>query len=205
MLLADHHNMVDTFPPKRANHALCVGVSPRRAWRNDRLPDVQHPGLMRKSFFIDLVSEERFSHQARIRYRGPSSSAHASISCRAVHSAVGCSVTLKCTNLRRLSVSITSTNSTRKVAVGTVKKSNAITSAAWFFKNVRHACDGGLRGPIMYFDTVACEIVRPSFSSSPWILGAPHRGLARLIRRIRSWSSALILGRPCRGRLFHAQ
>jgi hypothetical protein len=57
----------------------------------------------------------------------------------------------------------------------------------------------------MYFDTVACETVTPSFSSSPWIRGAPHRGLARLIRRIRSRSSGLIIGRPDRRRLFHAQ
>src|SRR5207245_1421510 len=98
-----------------------------------------------------------------------------SSSWRAVHSAVGCSVTLRCTSRRRLWVSITSTNRTRKVAVDTVKKSNAIRSGAWFFKNVRHACDGGLRGRTMYFDTVACETVRPSFSSSPWILGAPQR------------------------------
>src|SRR2546422_9178662 len=110
-----------------------------------------------------------------MRYRGPSSSAHASSSWRAVHSAVGCSVTWRCTSRRRLWVSITSTNRTRKVAVGTVKKSNAIRSGAWFFKNVRHACDGGLRGRTMYFDTVACETVRPSFNSSPWILGAPQQ------------------------------
>src|SRR3989442_6568160 len=57
----------------------------------------------------------------------------------------------------------------------------------------------------MYFETVACDTVRPSFSSSPWILGAPQRGLARLIRRIRSRSSVLIMGRPRRRRLFHAQ
>ena len=57
----------------------------------------------------------------------------------------------------------------------------------------------------MYFDTVACETVRPSFSSSPWILGAPQRGLAQLIRRIRSRSSVLIMGRPDRRQLFHAQ
>src|SRR2546425_11836599 len=88
-----------------------------------------------------------------MRYRGPSSSAHASSSWRAVHSAVGCSVTLRCTSRRLLWVSITSTNRTRKVAVGTVKKSNAIRSEAWFFKNVRHACDGGLRGRTMYFET----------------------------------------------------
>jgi len=43
----------------------------------------------------------------------------------------------------------------------------------------------------MYFDTVASETVRPSFKSSPWILGAPHRGLARLIRGTRSRTSLL--------------
>jgi hypothetical protein len=57
----------------------------------------------------------------------------------------------------------------------------------------------------MYFDTVACETVRPSFNSSPWILGAPHSGFARLICRIRSRRSLPIAGRPHRGRLFHAQ
>src|SRR5881628_2311219 len=95
------------------------------------------------------------------------------MSCRAVHSAVGCSVTLKCTSRRRPWLNTTSTNSTRKVAVGTVKKSNAIRSLAWFFRNVRHTCDGGLRCRTIYFETVACETVRPSFNSSPWILGAP--------------------------------
>src|SRR5438876_3530095 len=91
------------------------------------------------------------------------------------------------------------------LAKDTVKKSIAITSGAWFFKNVRHACDGGRRGRTMYFETVASDTVRPSFSSSPWIRGAPQSGLARLIRRIRSRTSVLITGRPDRRRLFHAQ
>src|SRR5436190_23827691 len=64
---------------------------------------------------------------------------------------------------------------TRNVAVCTVKKSNAIRSLAWFFKNARHACDGGLRGRSIYLETVASDTARPSFSSSPWILGAPER------------------------------
>src|SRR5438132_10195429 len=33
----------------------------------------------------------------------------------------------------------------------------------------------------MYCETVACETVTPSFNSSPWILGAPQSGFARLI------------------------
>src|SRR5439155_6930943 len=42
------------------------------------------------------------------------SSLHASISCRPVQSAVGCSVTLKCTSRRRSWLSTTSTNRTPK-------------------------------------------------------------------------------------------
>ena len=55
MPLADYYDMVKAFPPQRANHSLRIGVLPRRAWRNDRLPDVQQPRLTRKSFAIDLV------------------------------------------------------------------------------------------------------------------------------------------------------
>jgi len=55
MPLADHHNMVKAFPANRANHALRIGILPRRAWGDDRLPEVQYPGLMRESFPIDLI------------------------------------------------------------------------------------------------------------------------------------------------------
>lgn len=46
-------------------------------------------------------------------------------------------------------------------------EASAIRSGAWFFKNVRHACDGRRRCRRMYFDTVACHTIKPSFSSSP--------------------------------------
>src|SRR3989449_4966052 len=55
MPLADYYDMVKAFPPQRANHPLRIGVLPWRAWRNDRLPDVQQPRLTRKSFAIDLI------------------------------------------------------------------------------------------------------------------------------------------------------
>src|SRR5882724_8512452 len=55
MPLADYYDMVKAVPPQRANHPLRVGVLPWRAWRNDRLPDVQQPRLTRKSFAIDLI------------------------------------------------------------------------------------------------------------------------------------------------------
>src|SRR5438105_8569334 len=123
MPFADHDDVVQAFTSNRADHPLGIRVLPRRAGRNNGLLDAQHPGLMRKSFSVSLVAIPN-------QVPGPSSSAHASSSWRAVHSAVGWSVTLKCTSRRRLWVRINSTNRTRKVAVGTVKKSKAIKSFA---------------------------------------------------------------------------
>jgi hypothetical protein len=57
----------------------------------------------------------------------------------------------------------------------------------------------------MYLATVACDSSNPIFSSSPWMRGAPHRGLAKLILRIRSMTSRDAEGRPCGWRLFHLQ
>ena len=57
---------------------------------------------------------------------------------------------------------------------------------------------------IMYFETVDSEISMPSLRNSPWIRGAPHKGLLRHIRRISARFSGPILGRP-RPRFFHLQ
>ena len=57
----------------------------------------------------------------------------------------------------------------------------------------------------MYLATVDCATSMPSFSSSPWMRGAPHNRLARLISRIRRWISTGILGRPPRERDFRRQ
>jgi hypothetical protein len=46
--------------------------------------------------------------------------------------------------------------------------------------------------------TVAWLISMPSLSSSPWMRGAPHNGLALLMRRIKSRISVPVLGRPGR-------
>ena len=42
--------------------------------------------------------------------------------------------------------------------VGTAKKSAETKVGMWFFRKVRHFCDGGFRCRTMYFATVACEI-----------------------------------------------
>jgi hypothetical protein len=60
--------------------------------------------------------------------------------------------------------------------------------------------EGGFRGRAIYLATVASDSTNPSFESSPWMRGAPQRGLAKLILRIRSMSSREIEGRLCRWR-----
>ena len=47
---------------------------------------------------------------------------------------------------------------------------------------------------------MACETWNPSFSSSPWIRGAPHKKFSWLIRTISARTSLLILARPPRRR-----
>src|SRR5262245_48651318 len=111
MAFPDHDDVLKAFPANRANHPLGIGVLPRRARRNDHFSDAQRLGLTTKSFAIDLIPVPDQMPML-------SSCPHASISCRAVHSAVGCAVTLKCTSRHRLWVSTTSTHRTRKVAVG---------------------------------------------------------------------------------------
>jgi len=100
---------------------------------------------------------------------------------------------------------MTHTNSTWNVAVGTVKKSAATRSRAWFRRNERQEGDGGWRCQTRYLATVVGETLMPSFRSSLSMRGVPHGGLARLIFRMSARMSGSIAGRPERRRLFRAQ
>ena len=57
---------------------------------------------------------------------------------------------------------------------------------------------GGRLGRAMYLATLVCPTSMPSLSSSPWIRGAPHSGLARLMSRINWRISGGTFGRPPR-------
>jgi len=73
-------------------------------------------------------------------------------------------------------------------------------SAMWFSRNVRQVCERGFERRGMRRATVRCETSNPSLSSSPWMRGAPQRGLASAMVRT-SWAiSAPIGGRPVRPR-----
>src|SRR6202043_638233 len=57
----------------------------------------------------------------------------------------------------------------------------------------------------MYLATLVCPMSMPSLRSSPWIRGAPHSGLARLMSRISRRISSGTIGLPPRVRDFHRQ
>src|SRR3569833_1199808 len=77
-----------------------------------------------------------------MRYGAASRSANASTICCAVQAPVGCSVTLKCSTLRRSCSSTIKTNNTLMVIVGTVKKSIDTIWPTWLCRKVLHVWVG---------------------------------------------------------------
>jgi hypothetical protein len=72
-------------------------------------------------------------------------------------------------------------------------------------RNVFHPCEGGALLRAIYLATLVWPMSMPSLRSSPWILGAPHNGLAMLISRISRRISNGTVGRPQRCRDFQRQ
>src|ERR1700746_860064 len=95
--------------------------------------------------------------------------------------------------------------SNRNEIVGTTKRSIAAIPSAWLRRNVFHPCEGGPRLRAIYLATLVWPTSMPSLRSSPWILGAPHNGLAMLISRISRRISNDTVGRPQRRRDFQRQ
>jgi hypothetical protein len=94
---------------------------------------------------------------------------------------------------------ITTTNNTRKVAVGTVKKSTATRSLVWLRRKVFHVwLERRVFG--RYLRRVDSETGIPSLANSSRILMQPQTGLSCHIRRMSFTKSRLIRGRPARGR-----
>ena len=81
-----------------------------------------------------------------------------------------------------------------------MKKSIATRAWTWLVRNVRHVWDGGLDRFGISRETVRSDTSIPSLRSSPWILGAPHRGFAAASLPTRAVISAFTGGRPTMGR-----
>src|SRR5882724_11277884 len=89
--------------------------------------------------------------------------------------------------------------------VGTTNRSIAAIPSAWLRRNVLHPCEGGTLLRTIYLATLVWPTSMPSLRSSPWILGAPHNGLAPLIWQISWRISTVTAGRPQRCFDFHRQ
>jgi hypothetical protein len=89
--------------------------------------------------------------------------------------------------------------------VGTTNRSIAAMPFAWLRRNVFQPCDGGALLGTIYLATLVCPTSIPSLSSSPWIRGAPHKGLVMLISRINWQMSVGTAGRPRRRLDFQRQ
>src|SRR6516225_7230351 len=94
--------------------------------------------------------------RSRKRYAGVVWSGKASRICCRVHAAVGWSVTFTWTTRRRSWDRMTRTNRTRKVAVGTVKKSIDAHCARCVRRKVRHVGEGD-DGRLGYVDAQLLE------------------------------------------------
>jgi hypothetical protein len=77
-----------------------------------------------------------------------------------------------------------------------LKKSTDTRSVTWFSRKERHVGDGGFSRRGIHRDTVRCEIVIPSLSSSACTRGAPQSGFAVAILSTSSFVLPSIPGRP---------
>src|SRR5450755_2343779 len=103
-------------------------------------------------------------------YLGAGSQPQASVSCRAIHSAVGWAVTPSHMIWRRPCRRINKAYSSRNEIVGTTNRSIDAIPSAWLRRNVFQPWDGGLLRLAMYLATEVWPTSMPSLRSSPWIL-----------------------------------
>src|SRR5713101_8264186 len=106
---------------------------------------------------------------------GPSPG-NTSRSCWTTHAGVGSRVTLTCRIMRRRCSMTKKHESSWKVNVGTVKKSQATIASRWLARKADQRLAGSPRRGTRrrYRATLRSETAKPSFKSSPWILGAPQ-------------------------------
>src|SRR5216684_4003364 len=114
------------------------------------------------------------SWSIRMKRCGPSPG-NTSRNCCTTQAAVGSRVTLKCRIVRRWCSMTKKHESSWKVNVGTVQKSQATIASRWLARNAtqRVARSPRRRTRRRYRATLRSETSKPSFKSSPWILGAP--------------------------------
>jgi hypothetical protein len=165
---AQDEDMIQTLAPDRANEPFREGVLPT-VWRAR--------SVLHRFPCPSRVAGTRDRRSGPDRGGDRLAQNKVLTTCWAVQVVVGCSVTLKWRTRRRWWASTTRTKRTRSCAVGTVKKSTATRSRTWLVRNVRQVWEGGERRLGISRETVRSATSMPSFMSSPWIRGAPHKGV----------------------------
>ena len=137
MLVVENDDVVEQLAPNRPHESLGHSVLPRALVARTRGLERHRRDRGDHRRGEDRVPVE---HQVSRAGRPASSKGNASRSCCTTHGAVGLSVTLQCTISRRECLIANQTYRTRKVAVGTVKKSMATITSRWFRRNVSQLC-----------------------------------------------------------------
>src|SRR5208283_373862 len=138
MLLSQHDHVIQALASDGAHQPFRKRILPRALRCGQDFGNVHVSEAIAETFPIDLVPvsdqiswRRVFGERIQDLLSGPSRRR--------------CSVTLKCTTLRRRRAKTTKTNRTRKVAVGTVKKSMQVNWFRWLSRNAFQVCDGGRR------------------------------------------------------------
>ena len=82
MWLAEHHDMIKTFAPDRTDQPFSMSVLPWRSWRRWPITYAHRANPSGKDFAIGPITIAN-------EILGACSQPNASVSCRAIHSAVG--------------------------------------------------------------------------------------------------------------------
>src|SRR6478736_6634999 len=160
MALAEHDHMVEALASDRADQSFSVTVLPRRSRRRRSVANAHRANAARICLAVDTVA---ITNEV-IRHR---SHPQASLTCRAIQSAVGDGVTptqrirlRSCPRIRR-------PYSNLNEIVGTTKRSIEAIPPVWLRRNVLQPCDGGRLRRAIYFATEVWPMSIPSLRSSP--------------------------------------
>src|SRR5258706_9530372 len=113
-------------------------------------------------------------------YLGAGSQPQASVSCRAIHSAVGCAVTPSHNIWRRPCRRISKPYSRRNEIFGTTNRSIEAIPSAWLRRKVFQPCDGGVLCFAIYLANQDWPKSIASYKRVSRIRGEPQNLIARV-------------------------
>ena len=197
--LVEYDDVVEDFSPDGADDALGEGVLPRRSWRADDLLESESGDGVSDEGVEDAISVAVKEAEGRVKREG-------------VEQLAPCPFRgwmLSDVDVADVAAAVIQDYEAVEDSEGGRGDSEEIDSDR-STEVVVEERPPGLRGwrrerTGMYRATVDWPTENPSFSSSPWILGAPQFGLARAISAMRRRRAASFRGRPNGTRDFHFQ